>query len=427
MPDLRSIRHEVDAAAHAWRANSTHVVLVVLAIVGLPPIVCGLLGTPFVIPWAQRWIGVSVYGAYVAALSIPRHRYRWRAAILLSSLYVLAVAQLAVNGLAGDGRIALLVLPLLALILLGAREGWFAAAITAVLLAAFTLLAWNGMLARWQDIRENSIHPGYRLLQVLLLLGALIPLMVLFTRFLALQMRTMIAERQARRELEDASATRLRLEDEIMRVSDDERRRLGSELHDGLCQHLTAALLRCTTFENDMAARNMPEAGSAGRLRAMIEESIGMAYDVSKGLCPLDLNPDALVSALERLARQTRETTHLACEFRSEGAVAIRDPQKALHLFRIAQEAVRNAAKHAQGRMIQVELVSTSDALTLRIRDDGIGRRSDADAEVGGMGVPLMRHRAEIIGGTLTMDHPTGGGTVVTCRVPSESRQDSSL
>lgn len=116
----------------------------------------------------------------------------------------------------GDGRIALLVLPLLALILLGAREGWFAASITAMMLAAFTLLAWNGILARGEFIHENNVHAGFWLLQGLLL-GALIPLMVLFTRFLALQMRTMVAERPARRELENESATRRHLEGEIMR------------------------------------------------------------------------------------------------------------------------------------------------------------------------------------------------------------------
>ena len=402
-----------------WQANATHVVLIVLDIIGLPAVVFGILGKPFALPWLL-WVGVSVYGALAAALLIPRQHYRKRATVLLSSLYVLAVVQLAVNGLAGDGRIVLLVLPLVALILLGVREGWIAASITTALLAAFTLLAWNGMLARWQDIRENSVHPGYRLLQVLLLLAALMPLMVLFTRFLALQMRTMIEERQARRELEDESATRRRIEGEIIRVSEDERRRLGSELHDGLCQHLTAALLHCTAFENEMADRNMPEVGPASRLRAMVEESIGMAYDVSKGLCPVDLNPDALVSALERLARQTGETSGFACRFRRERPVAIRDSQKSLHLFRIAQEAVSNAVKHAHGHAIQMELLSTADSLTLRIQDDGVGKRTDADTGVGGMGVPLMKHRAESIGGTLTMDYPIRGGTVVTCRVPGE-------
>lgn len=210
-----------------------------------------------------------------------------------------------------------------------------------------------------------------------------------------------------------------------MRVSEEERRRLGSDLHDGLCQHLTAALLHCTAVENQLAAANMPEAGPAGRLRSMIEESIGMAYDVSKGLCPLDLNPEALVSALERLARQTRETTGLACESRSEGAVAIRDPQMALHLFRIAQEAITNAVKHSRGRLIQVELLSTADFLTLRIQDDGVGQPTETDTEVGGMGVRLMAHRAEAIGGTLTIDHPIGGGTVVSCRVPAQIPKDN--
>lgn len=424
MADIPSIRDEVDAEARAWRADVTHTVLIVLVLVALPIFVCALLGTFFVLPWPQRWIGASAYGALVAALLIPRRYYRWRARIFLSTLYVLAIVQLATHGLAGDGRIALLALPLLALILLGTKAGWVATSITGVMLGAFTLLARKGMLAGWQDPRENDIPPGYRLLQALLLLGALIPLMVLFTRFLARQTQTAAAERRGRRKLQKESVRRRRLEDEITRIGEEERRRLGSELHDGLCQHLTAALLHCTAVENQLAEKNMPEAGSAARLRSLIEASIGMAYDVSKGLCPVDLDPEALNSALDRLARQTHGSAGPRCEFRNEGEVAIRDPQKALHLFRIAQEAVTNAVKHAQCQKIQIELLSAADSLTLRVQDDGVGWRGSTDGDVGGMGVPLMAHRADVIGGTLTIDNPAGGGTIVTCRVPAEAAKD---
>ena len=165
----------------------------------------------------------------------------------------------------------------------------------------------------------------------------------------------------------------------------------------------------------------MPEAAPTGRLRSMIEDSIGTAYDVAKGLCPVDLDPDALSSALQRLARQTHKATGVACEFRSEGPVAIRDPRQAMHLYRIAQEAVTNAVKHARCRRLQVELLGQADATTLRVHDDGIGSHSTAHSNFGGMGVRLMGHRAEVLGGTLTIEHPPAGGTLVTCRVPATS------
>ena len=83
-----------------------------------------------------------------------------------------------------------------------------------------------------------------------------------------------------------------------------------------------------------------------------------------------------------------------------------------------------NAVKHAQGEQIQIELLSAADSLTLRVRDDGVGWRGRPNGEVGGMGVPLMAHRADVIGGTLSIDKDDGGGTVVTCRVPAEAAKD---
>lgn len=419
MTDARAIRDEVDAAVHAWRAEATDVVLIVAALAGLPAVVLGVFANWFVLPALVPWVALPIYGLVLAALCIPRRYYRWRAVTLLFSLYALAVAQLAFNGLVGGGRTALLVLPLLTLILMGSKAGWIAASVTGLLLIVFTVLIGADWLAVRDEVRANSLHPGYWLLQVVLLLAALIPLMILFTRFMALQMRTMLGERQARRDLESEVSARFRLEGEIMRISEEERRRLGSELHDGLCQHLTAALLHCTAVENQLAAVRMQQAGSAGRLRSMIEESIGMAYDVSKGLCPLDLTPEALVSALQRLARQTRETAGLACHVRHEGEVANLDQQKALHLFRIAQEAVTNAVKHAHCSAIQIEILSSAESYTLRIRDDGVGLYADANAEIGGMGLRLMAHRAGVIGGTLVFERPSTGGTVVSCSVPT--------
>lgn len=420
MADDRSICDEVDVAVRTWRAAATHVVILVIALVGLPAAVCGLLAKPDVLPWPARRIMLSVYVPLIAAALLPRHRYRWRAVIVIASLYALAAEQLLLTGLVGSGRITLLVLPPLALVLLGTREGWWSAVITILMLTAFSVLAGTGRLADSQVIRENRLDFGYWLPQGLMLFSALVPLMVLMTRFLALQQRTMMAERQSRHDLEQESAQRRHLQDEVMRIGEEEKRRLGSELHDGLCQQLTAALLHCTAVENQLAARQMPEAGPVRRLRAMLEDSITSAHDAAKGLCPVDLEPSSLVTAMERLARSTREASGIACDVRSEGSVVIHDPRKALHLYRIAQEAVTNAVKHAQCRRIELGLTAGADAVTLRIRDDGVAPGRIETGPAGGMGMRLMAYRAEDMGGSLTIRHPPEGGTVIECRVPSE-------
>jgi signal transduction histidine kinase len=307
------------------------------------------------------------------------------------------------------------------MVLLGLRAGWIAFAVSVLMMAISAALAEFGSVAFGQAIQAGDATIRYWAFQGINLLVPLLTIMILLTQFLRLQTRTMAAERQALRKLEDEIATRRQCEAEIARIGEDERRRLGAELHDGLCQQLTAALLHCTTVEHRLSAQNLPEAALVGRLRAMIEEAIGTSYDVSKGLCLVDLSPEGLVSALERLARQTQAVSGISCRLQSEGRVTLKDPQTALNLFRIAQEAVANAVKHANGRAIQIAVQAAADVLTLRVQDDGAGLQASAGRSVGGMGLRLMAHRAAAMGGQLTFEHADGGGTVVSCRVPVES------
>lgn len=418
MADHPTITDEVDGAVRDWRTAAVNVITAVIAIGGLPLAVTVVMEQYLALTRPAIWITVLVYLAALVAAVARRWSSLRRMTILITAVYALAAMQLLLNGLVGDGRIVLLLLPLLALILLGTRAGWIAAGVTTFLLSLFTFLAARGALTNWRLIRDNSVDPRFWLLQSLLLLSALIPLMILLTDLLALQMKTMRAEREARRRLEEESAMRQRLEYEIMRVGEEERCRLGSELHDGLCQHLTAALLHCTAVENQLKSQQSPTAGPVNRIRAMIEESIGMAYDVAKGLCPVDMNSESLASALQALARRTRETAGIRCDCRSEGA-SPRQPRDLVHLYRIAQEAVANAVKHGHCRQVDIELVESPEAIVLRVRDDGIGAASpDTPKQTGGLGTRIMTYRAGVVGGTLTVEHPPEGGTRVTCRVP---------
>jgi signal transduction histidine kinase len=414
-----------DAGQSAWRMQATQAVLMVVAIIGLPLLALGASGVLVALPWRVQLTGAAVLASVLAALMVPRARYRLRAAALLSALYVLTAAQLAVSGLMGQGRIGLALLPVLAMALLGLRAGWVAFSVSALMMASAALLAGNGFLDRWQAVYARDTPLGFWIFQGMNLLAPLVVVMILLTDFVRLQAGTMAAERRTRRKLEEEIVTRRQCEAAITRVGEEERRRLGSELHDGLCQQLTAALLNCTMLERRLASRDAPETAVAGRLRAMLEDAIGASYDVSKGLCPVDLRPEGLVSALERLARQTRDTAGVACDVTSEGPAAVQDPQAALHLFRIAQEAVANALRHARCRAIRIDLHVGDDAVVLRVQDDGAGQGPAAHTPVGGMGIRLMAYRAETLGGTLAIGQPAAGGTLVTCRIPAESAQEA--
>src|SRR5690606_20316966 len=103
------------------------------------------------------------------------------------------------------------------------------------------------------------------------------------------------------------------------------------------------------------------------------------------------------------------------CKFRTKGTVELADNAAATHLYRIAQEAVNNAVKHAEAGAITVSLTRQQGRLHLRVEDDGQGIPDGAFAEAGGLGLRTMRYRADLIGASLDIRRCRSGGTCVEC------------
>lgn len=421
----------IEAVTEAWRAPALNAVLWLGLVVSLPRVLMVTLQWPEPFSPFMRLATVVLYLG-VAVIAVGRRaKTQHRVWALLLILYALAALQLYRAGMAGAGRITLVAIPLYALLFAGFRSGWLALILGTLLYSAFIgLWAWVPA-GEHLEVRENPADPAFWIMQGIVLLGAAVLLLVLLSRFLALHTRAVREQR--------------RLEAEITRASEEERRRLGSELHDGLCQQLTAALLQCVALENRLAVdrpavgvrppvspgqalENLqpaapPPTSRLGGLRQLLEDAIGTAYEVARGLCPLDLGADSLHRALECLARRTREVAGVECEFRDEGDTSIDDEQTALHLYRIAQEAVANAVKHARPRRIVVTLGGAPDSLLLQIEDDGCGMPA-VPSKSGGMGMNIMAYRAGILGGTLAAEQAPGGGTRIVCRVPRGSKGD---
>ena len=106
----------------------------------------------------------------------------------------------------------------------------------------------------------------------------------------------------------------------------------------------------------------------------------------------------------------------MRCECMTAGDVRVADPEVAQHLYRIAQEALSNAVRHAKASRIRVVFRGTDSEFTLQVEDDGAGLPVELPAS--GMGLRTMRYRAQILEGELTVAPAPGGGTLVTCRVP---------
>jgi signal transduction histidine kinase len=159
-----------------------------------------------------------------------------------------------------------------------------------------------------------------------------------------------------------------------------------------------------------------PSSAELGALSSLLGEAINEARAVAQGLCPLEPSPDALAQALRALARRTHSLSGVPCEFIAAGDVRVEDSAAAQHLYRIAQEALSNAVRHAHASRIAIDLRGSEDGLVLRVEDNGVGFAGTVRPS--GMGLRTMAYRARILEGEFKIEAAPGGGTLISCRVP---------
>lgn len=209
---------------------------------------------------------------------------------------------------------------------------------------------------------------------------------------------------------------RKRLEREVLRISERERRRIGQDLHDGLGQHLAGIAYLVKALERRLAKECPVESMEVRRIGELVTQAIGQSRDLSKGLHPVEPGPDGLMASLHELAGQVEGMFHVGCEFRCDEPVPVTDAAVATHLYRIAQEAVSNAVRHGAGNRTTIRLAEHDGRVVLAVRDNGVGIPERTDGA--GMGMRVMAHRAQTVGGTLSIRRGARGGTRVVCSVP---------
>jgi len=260
--------------------------------------------------------------------------------------------------------------------------------------AAFPVMAENRVAGVLEFFAETPIKPDSDILELMTGVGAQIGRVI---------------ERKA-------------FQDRLLTLSEDEQRRIGQELHDDVGQELTGLALHVETLEE-----MLPE--TAGPLRQLVEKISraiarirGKIRNLSRGLVPMEIDAPALETALEGLALQMSESKGIKCTYRALGRIRVTSRRTATQLYRIAQEAVCNAAKHSQAGNVDIELASDSGAAVLEVRDDGQGLLAERQTTAG-KGMQIMRYRAGLIGGTLTVESLPRGGTRVRCHLPKNARE----
>jgi PAS domain S-box-containing protein len=204
------------------------------------------------------------------------------------------------------------------------------------------------------------------------------------------------------------------LEGEILAISDREQRRLGQDLHDSLCQHLTAIAFMARSVALRLKNHRVIEVEHVEKIAELINDGVTEARTIARGLHPVEVEPPGLVTALAALVKQPHWP--VPCRLEADDEISVPDATVALHLYRIAREAVINANKHARAREIIVRMRRSGKGLELSVIDDGVGV-PDNSPDGSGMGFHIMEYRARSIGAQLEIKPIKPHGTRLSCYV----------
>lgn len=215
------------------------------------------------------------------------------------------------------------------------------------------------------------------------------------------------------------------LEREIIEISEREQRRIGRDLHDGLCQYFAAIGCGVASLRSDLLQRGLPdEAEKAAELADLVNNGVVQARELARGLVPVQMGGAGLGAALEELASSVARLHEIECVFEAEGDAEVSGASAATHLYRIAQEAINNATRHGRARWVEIALCGEGDSATLRITDNGSGITQTAPTGEG-LGLNIMSYRARLVGGNLAVSQPAEGGTMITCVFPQQQTVDN--
>jgi len=344
------------------------------------------------------------YWRRIIATSDPRHKR-----LYMGLTWALVAVIGAADYLSGF-ELSLLVFYLVPVCMAVAAVGWRFGTVTAVASVATWLV--GDILAGAHY--ANPFVPGWN---ALIALGTYLIVVWLLASLIALHREMEERVRQRTAALTEELAERVRLENAVLEITERERRAIGHDLHDGLSQHLTGTALVAQALGAKLASRSGEEAAEVQKIVALIEQGIEQTRSLAKGLLLAEIERDGLLTALQDLAAKTRVQFRIDCEFSCEAAVNLGESGTATHLYRIAEEATRNAVRHGRARRVTLALSSEADGLVLAVRDDGSGL-PPASRRGQGLGLRIMAHRAAIIGASFAVEAQPGGGTCVVCRLP---------
>lgn len=213
---------------------------------------------------------------------------------------------------------------------------------------------------------------------------------------------------------------------DVLTAQEAERRRIARELHDDTAQTLASLLVGLRAVE---ASQDLPAAlRAAVTLRALVAAALEGVQRMARGLRPSVLDDLGLEDALDRLGIEVSRTQGVVVDVHATGRRLPRLPEPLeIALYRMAQEALANAVKHAAPKAVSIVLHRNPTEVRLVIEDDGKGFDASQALSVGRLGLVGMRERAHLVGGSMTLESSRGNGTTICISVPlPESKPSAS-
>jgi signal transduction histidine kinase len=224
--------------------------------------------------------------------------------------------------------------------------------------------------------------------------------------------------RAAYLKLENVIEERRRLENELLEIAENERQRIGFDLHDDLGQKLTGLSLMIKGLTKRLAADHHTALGDVRKIDELMDEIISHTHNLAHEFSSLDIKGgDDLSTVLKGLAGNVKKMFDIPCGFNLKGALPDLPAHTTVQLYKIAQEAVSNAIKHGQARHVSIGLTQDNESLVMTIKNDGLRFCQPANSK-DRMGLRIMNYRASTIGATLEIRAADKAGTLVCCALP---------
>ncbi len=209
---------------------------------------------------------------------------------------------------------------------------------------------------------------------------------------------------------------RVQFEKEMVQISENERRDIGIELHDGLAQNLLHIAIKTSMLSSRLNGKSLPESSEAEEIENLINRAINDTRSLAKGLFPLNLETGGFAAFSEELKQRLQRLCNISLFIDIDKSIEIRDMMVYTQLYYIIQEAVNNSVKHSRATRIDIAMRREDGHISLSVTDNGIGLPEKKE-DLKGIGMNIMKYRARMIGAALSIQNGKENGTEVLCRL----------